>query len=292
MTLPGFTGATIDRADHLRADADRLAAALIDPAARMLAMEGLDPVVEAGRLMWSPVDSASELALLGVENGAARFVAVADEMAQGARRSPDLMTLLSALPREEMALYAAARSLVDWHSRHRFCSACGGGTVIAKGGWSRECAACSAPHFPRTDPVVIMLAEHDGRVLLGRGLNWPPGRYSALAGFVEPGESIEEAVARELWEEAGVRVSDVRYVASQPWPFPSQLMIACVCTAAGNALTVDRTELEDCFWATPADVQAALAGEGDARFVAPPDYAIAHTLLAWWIDQPRARAWG
>jgi NAD+ diphosphatase len=287
---PGFTGAGIDRADHLRAAPDRLAAALSDPAARVLAMDGLDPLLDGDRLRWQAVADQAAFVLLGLDNGEPRFVAVPGEVTHGARRSADLMDLLGRLPAAEMALYAAARSLADWHARHGFCPCCGGATIVAKGGWSRDCTACGAAHFPRTDPVVIMLAEHDGRVLLGRGLGWPDGRYSALAGFVEPGESIEEAVAREIREEAGVDVSNVRYVASQPWPFPSQLMIACTSTANDDALVIDHSEIEDAFWATAEEVRAALAGEADARFVAPPAYAIAHTLLAWWLDQSRVSA--
>jgi NAD+ diphosphatase len=284
VTPPGFTGATIDRADNLRADPAGLAAAMADPAARLLVLDGIDPVVVDGRLCWVPLTGALvDPVLLGVDDGTPRFVAVPPEVLHGARRSPELMGLLATLPREEAALYAAARGLVDWHTRHRFCSQCGGATTSLKGGWARECGGCGAQHFPRTDPVVIMLAQHGGRVLLGHGKGWPEGRYSALAGFIEPGESIEEGVARELWEEAGVRVSNVRYVVSQPWPFPSQLMIACICDAADDALTIDLTELEDCFWATREDVRAALAGEVGARFLAPPTYAIAHTLLSRWL---------
>ncbi|HTG38460.1 MAG TPA: NAD(+) diphosphatase [Sphingomonas sp.] len=292
MNPPGFTGARIDRADHLRADPARIAAAIADPAARVLVMAGLEPGIAGGRLQWRAVAAGEELVLLGVDDGVPRFAAVTAEPTQGALRAPELMSLLATLPRAEMALYAGARSLIDWHARHRFCAACGSATAPFKGGWGRQCDACAAQHFPRTDPVVIMLAEHDGRVLLGRGLNWPEGRYSALAGFVEPGESIEEAVAREVWEEAGVRVSGVRYVASQPWPFPSQLMIACIGAAADDALMIDETELADGFWATRGEVEAALAGADNARFIAPPEYAIAHTLLRAWLDHSRSNAWG
>lgn len=284
---PGFTGAGLDRADRLRADPAGLAAAAGDPAARVLRLDGLDPVMEDGRLAWRPVEAHDgDLILLGLAEGAPLFAALPETPTEGARRGPDLMNALGALPHDEMALYAQARSITDWHARHRFCARCGCPSDFAKGGWARECPSCAAQHFPRTDPVVIMLAEHDGRVLVGRGLGWPPGRYSALAGFVEPGESIEEAVARELFEESGVRVRDVRYVASQPWPFPSQLMIACVSKADEDALDVDTSELEDCFWASRTDVSAALAGDADARFIAPPPYAIAHTLLKWWVEQP------
>jgi NAD+ diphosphatase len=167
--------------------------------------------------------------------------------------------------------------------RHRFCAVCGTGTEAFRAGWGRKCPACGAEHFPRVDPVVIMLAEHGDKVLMGRGPGWPPGRYSALAGFLEPGESLEEAVARETFEEAGVRVRDVRYVASQPWPFPSSLMIAAIGVADDDALTIDENELEDAIWVTRDEVRAVMAGEG-GPFVPPPPYAIAFNLLTAWIE--------
>jgi NAD+ diphosphatase len=156
-------------------------------------------------------------------------------------------------------------------------------TAAFRAGWGRKCGGCAAEHFPRVDPVAIMLAEHGGRVLLGRQRQFPPGRYSALAGFVEPGESIEEAVVRELAEEAGIRAFDVRYVASQPWPFPGSLMIACIARAAGDALTLDSNELEDAIWVSREGVAAAMAREEGAPFVAPPRFAIAFTLLERWL---------
>lgn len=159
---------------------------------------------------------------------------------------------------------------------------CGAPTAIFRGGWGRSCAACGAEHFPRVDPVVIMLAEYDGRVLVGRQPGFPPGFFSALAGFVEPGESLEEAVARELFEEAGIQVSDVAYVASQPWPFPSSLMIGCRAVAHDPALTLDTTELEAAMWVDRAEVRAALAGDMGATFLAPPPLAIARHLLEDW----------
>jgi NAD+ diphosphatase len=147
-----------------------------------------------------------------------------------------------------------------------------------RAGWARQCPSCRAEHFPRTDPVVIMLAAHGGRGPARAAASLAEGRYSALAGFVEVGESIEEAVARELFEEAGVVATSVRYLVSQPWPFPSQLMMACIADVADDRLTLDETEIEDAFWASAADVQAALDGAPDARFIAPPPlYAIAHT---------------
>ena len=180
---------------------------------------------------------------------------------------------------------AGARSIVDWHARHRFCAACGGSTKISKGGWQRDCTSCKTQHFPRTDPVTIMLVEHDCRLLMGRGLNWPERAYSALAGFVEPGESIEEAVAREVFEESGIVTSKVEYIASQPWPFPSQLMMGCYATAESEVITVDTTELADARWFTREEIAAAMNGDADAPMNTPPKQAIASHLLSWWLEK-------
>lgn len=291
MTPPGFTGSRLDRADPIRQDAAALAAILADPAARLLRLDGLDPVIagEDGPLEWGPLDDAPEaafLAFLGLLDGAPRFVALPDApIAGSAQRSPLVFRLLDAWPPEEAATYAAARSLVDWHGRHLFCARCGVRTEPVRGGWSRRCPSCATEHFPRVDPVVIMLAEHEGRVLVGRQASWAQGRYSALAGFVEPGESIEEAVAREVHEEAGVRVTDVRYLASQPWPFPSQLMIACVARAADDRITIDPNELEAAMWVDRDGVRAALAKEPGAPFDPPPPYAIANSLFRLWLGE-------
>lgn len=287
MPLPlGFTGARLDRADQLRTNADAFAAAAADPRARCLALDGIDFVPgEGGGLLWEPPDPADAraLMLLGIDDaGVPHFVR---EAAAGARvdaRSRTVMRLLPLLASEEAALYGGARSLVDWHARHRFCAVCGSPTDLFRGGWGRQCGACSAEHFPRVDPVVIMLAECDGRVLVGRQGGFPPGFFSALAGFVEPGESLEEAVARELWEEAGIRVSDVAYVASQPWPFPSSLMIGCRAVTRDPALTLDTTEIEAAMWVDRDEVRAALAGDMGAPFMAPPPLAIARYLLEDW----------
>ena len=287
MPLPlGFTGAWLDRADQLRTNADAFAAATADPRARCLVLDGIDFVPgEGGGLSWAALDPADEraLLLLGIDDaGVPHFVR---EAAAGTRidaRSRTVMRLLPLLSGEEAALYGGARSLVDWHARHRFCAVCGSPTDLFRGGWGRKCGACGSEHFPRVDPVVIMLAECDGRVLVGRQGGFPPGFFSALAGFVEPGESLEEAVARELWEEAGIRVSDVSYVASQPWPFPSSLMIGCRATANDPALTLDTTEIEAAMWVDRAEVRAALAGDMGAPFMAPPPLAIARYLLEDW----------
>jgi NAD+ diphosphatase len=287
MISPGFTGAGLDRADQLRVDAARLAEALAHAEAAVLAMSGLEPELDpAGRLVWAPVDghSIERLILLGFDGEAPRFAPLGAVAPHG-QAALHLFELISELDAREAAIWGAARSLNEWHARHRFCGTCGNPTEPFRAGWGRRCGGCDAELFPRVDPVVIMLAEHDGRVLVGRQHRYPPGRYSALAGFVEPGESIEEAVARELFEEAGLRVGAVRYVTSQPWPFPYSLMMACVAEAESDSLTLDTTELEDAFWVDRAGARAALEGKEDAPFLAPPPYAIAHTLLRWWVEQ-------
>lgn len=284
--IPGFTGGTFDRADRIRGDKDALAAAMADPRARLLRMNALDPELDAdGHLVWDSLAFApddADLVFLGFEGDRPHFAAASRSEAPVKGRSMAIMRMLDAFAPGDAANYAAARSVVDWHMRHRFCAVCGTATEVFRAGWGRKCPNCGAEHFPRTDPVVIMIAEYQGKALLGRGNGWPPGRYSALAGFLEPGESIEEAVARETLEEAGVTVRDVRYVASQPWPFPSSLMIACTSIADSDTLTVDHGELEDAIWVTRDEARAALARQ-PAPFVAPPPYAIAHTLLTAWV---------
>jgi NAD+ diphosphatase len=203
--------------------------------------------------------------------------------------NPRLWAAMAMLGEDDLATYGGARAMVDWHARHRFCARCGSATRLAKGGWQRDCtnAACRAEHFPRVDPVTIMLVQHEDSLLLGRQPRFPAGNYSALAGFVEPGEAIEEAVAREVFEEAGVVVRDVGYVGSQPWPFPSSLMIGCHAWADDPAVTVDTTELEDARWFTRAEIEEAVRasenGERGAAFGAPPRTAVANALLRWWV---------
>lgn len=284
-----FTGHDLDRDDHARADPDRLAQLRTRADARLVALDGLMPRFEDGALLTTDLSGVSEdaeLVYLGLRSGTPLFVAVppAGDMRQAVTMRETMMALMQ-LPPEEMALFGGARSIADWHARHRFCARCGERTQIAKGGWQRNCASCEAQHFPRVDPVAIMLVEHEGALLVGRGLGWPDRTYSALAGFIEPGESIEEGVKREVWEEVGVRVRDVSYIASQPWPFPSQLMIGCHSYADSRELTIDETEIEDARWFTRAEVAEAMANPKDAQgFLPPPRTAIAHYLMQYWLE--------
>jgi NAD+ diphosphatase len=262
----------------VRGDAPAIAALAGHSDARELAWSGGLPELTAdGRLAWQPV-TTPEL-FLGFDGESPRFSAIHE--AEGAPWAA--FPLLAILTDGDAPLFAAALSLSRWHTRHRFCANCGHSTDLVRGGWSRRCPSCSAEHFPRVDPVVIMIAEHGGELLLGRQPHYPPDRYSALAGFVEVGESIEDAVRRELHEEAGIAVRDVRYVASQPWPFPSSLMIGCSAHAESRELTIDRTELEDARWFSRDAIAAALAGAPDAAFQPPPKAAIARTLLERWL---------
>lgn len=275
---PFFTGTGLDRADALRGDEAALKALATGPNARQLKWHGGLPELDSeGRLTWGPVKNG-EL-FLGIDGDCYCFCAIEDVIGE-ARSAFPLMALLD---RAQSPLFAAALSLSRWHSRHRFCANCGHSTQIVRGGWSRRCPDCSAEHFPRVDPVVIMLAEHEGKLLLGRQPQYPAGRYSALAGFVEVGESLEAAVARELHEEAGITVRNIRYVASQPWPFPSSLMIGCHADATGSDLRIDTAELEDARWFSRDAIAAALGEAAGAPFQAPPKTAIARTLLERWL---------
>lgn len=295
MSIAGiaFAGSRLDRADNVRCDLDALAS-LMDWRARLLLLDGLDPVISPeGSLCWGGLTDApdgSEFVFLGLDNGRGCFAAVPPALGGStAPANPRLWQAIAALEPGELATYGGARSLVDWHARHRFCARCGAPTVLAKGGWQRNCTSepCGGEHFPRVDPVTIMLVEHDGNLLLGRQPRFPAGNYSALAGFVEPGETIEEAVAREVLEETAVRVRDVTYITSQPWPFPSSLMIGCHAHADDPAIVIDITELEDARWFSRADVadamEAAKTGEQGKVFGAPPRAAVAHHLMRWWL---------
>jgi NAD+ diphosphatase len=185
---------------------------------------------------------------------------------------------------EEQGLLAMAKSLLDWHRRHRFCAQCGAKTTSAQAGFRRDCAACGAQHFPRTDPVAIMLVTCGERCLLGRQPRFAPGMYSCLAGFIEPGETLEDAVRREVFEEAGIRVGAVAYAQSQPWPFPSSLMIGCIAEALTDEIVIDRDELEDARWFHRDEIRLMLEGRHPDNLLAANPIAIAHHLVRRWME--------
>ncbi|PRX38382.1 NAD+ diphosphatase [Meinhardsimonia xiamenensis] len=308
-----FGGSGLERAAHLRGDAQAQARLLADRQAGVLALWRGKPAVERGdtaRLCWlapgHPVLAEAQEApiFLGLDAGAPRFAvdvsawqpeempdtlgAFFDPSEQRHPQMPEgaafvelrgVMALLSARDAE---LAAMARALTGWHAAHRFCARCGGASVPAQAGWQRDCPRCGARHFPRTDPVVIMLVTRGNRVLLGRSHGWPEGMHSLLAGFVEPGEPIEGAVRREVAEETGVRVGRVTYLASQPWPFPSSLMIGCRGEAVSDAIRIDRAELEGAVWVGREALAAAFRGECSAIRPARRG-SIANFLLWNWL---------
>jgi NAD+ diphosphatase len=189
---------------------------------------------------------------------------------------------MTRLPAREAEAVATARALLHWHDRHRFCAACGGPTRMVEAGWRRDCPACAAQHFPRTDPVVIMLVARGNDVLLARNPAWPEGMHSLLAGFVEPGETVEAAVRREVWEEAGVRTGRVRYLASQPWPFPASLMLGARAEALTADLRIDREEIEAALWVSRERLMRIFMGR-DPAVRAPRPGAIAGAILREWL---------
>jgi NAD+ diphosphatase len=278
-----FAGAALDRAGPHRRDPAWLAARLADPATRALAASETGVIVAGERPRRFAVDELPEgleLVLLGVDGeDHAVFAADPGDELPGERRG--LRDLAPVLSQAEGGIVAHAVGMLNWHRRHRFCANCGASTEAREGGYVRVCPVCGTQHHPRTDPVVIMMVTDGDRALLGRQAQWPSGRYSALAGFVEPGESLEEAVAREVREEAGVRVADVRYRSSQPWPFPTSLMLGFSAQWAGGEPAVRDDELEDVGWFT----REAIVG-GDVLL--PPPTAIARRLIDEWLGDDDA----
>jgi NAD+ diphosphatase len=303
-----FVGSPLDREASRRRDHAWVEARLADTESRFLPLWRLQPLVKHGAaraLAWARRDFFADLeprpepVLLGSLGGVAHFAVDVSAAAKpeesfgvgDVARFEDLRGVVPLLAQEEAAISAQARALVDWHARHGFCAACGGATRTVFGGAHRVCRECQAEHFPRTDPVAIAVVVRGDLCLLGRQPAWPARMYSALAGFVEAGESLEEAVRREIHEEAGVRVGAVRYWRSQPWPFPSSLMLGCCAEALGEEVRVDRTELEDARWFTRDEIRASLSG-GDRLPLVPPAFSIAHRLMRAWVDGAFASAEG
>ena len=194
----------------------------------------------------------------------------------------DLRMNMARLPALDAGLAATAKAILGWHEIHRFCANCGQESQVAMAGWQRNCPACERRHFPRTDPVVIMLVTHGNSVLLGRSPGWPEGMVSLLAGFVEPGETLETAVRREVHEETGVRIGRVSYLTSQPWPFPASLMIGCAAEALSTRITIDPVEIEHAFWISREELMDVFAGTRSDMFPARPG-SVAHFLLRNWL---------
>jgi len=285
-----FAGGGLDRGSDQRRDLGWAAARWGEPSARVLLLREGDPETSDGRLRLTPASGltgAPEVRtalFLGFDAVGPVFAHEAAPEHEGA--FDDLRRLAGDLPPLEAHMAATARTLFRWHARHRFCANCGAATIMADAGWKRACSSCGAEHFPRTDPVVIMLALHGDRCLLGRNANWPEGRYSALAGFLEPGESIEDACARELKEESGLTAVRVTYHSSQPWPLSplgGQLMIGLFAETADAEAVADGTELAEVRWITREEGRTVLAG-AHPEVKAPPAMAIAHQLLKGWVE--------
>lgn len=307
MTEPlnAFAGFPLDKAGHRRRDATWLAEAVRSDSARIVPFlrsqpfvmsdPGTNAVAAAG---WLGPHAASlapkgPLIFLGVDTASAPHFAIAlpdrtdpdDLPIAGLGAFQDMRGAAMSLPAADAAVLGCAKALFEWHATHGHCARCGAATTIVDGGWKRLCEPCGAEHFPRVDPVVIMLPVFGERCCLGRQARFPAGMYSALAGFVEPGENLEEACRRELYEEAGLTARTVRYHSSQPWPFPSQMMIGLIAEVSDEALTLDREEIDAAVWLTKEQARAALSGgtiiDGQ-RVWAPPPIAIAHALIRDW----------
>jgi NAD+ diphosphatase len=307
MTLQSFTnvfaGNPLDRASDRRSDPAWIAERIADPEALGLCLWNGKPLVETGKdggvqIAYIPARMARELAggperllFLGLWQGTAVFAVDLDGVAdpaggplEGLGRFEDLRMIATTLAVTEAGILATAKSMFEWRRRHRHCAACGEPSEVSEGGWKRICPSCKAEHFPRTDPVVIMLAVKGERCLVGRQAAWPKLMYSALAGFLEPGESIEEACARELWEEARLKTVRVRYHSTQPWPYPSSLMIGLIAEVENDDAVADQIELDEVRWLTRAETRAMLRGElSDAK--APGALAIAHQLIKAWAEE-------
>ncbi len=311
-----FGGSGLDRAAHIRADTAALEQARTHEQARSVVLWRGKPLVQgAGRdalallKMDHPVleigKPDGQLFLGMSEAGAPLFSCDIsswapddlDKAALGQFLDPseqshpllpqthvfaELRRIMSRLSPRNAELAAAAKALMGWHASHGFCAVCGVRSKVSHAGWQRTCPDCGSHHFPRTDPVVIMLITHGSSVLMGRSPGWPEGMYSLLAGFLEPGETLEAAVRREVMEEAGVPVGAVSYLASQPWPFPASLMIGCAGEALSRDLTIDPVEIEDAMWVTRDEMMSAFAGEHPVLKPARKG-AIAHFLLKNWL---------
>ncbi|WP_417459742.1 NAD(+) diphosphatase [Kordiimonas sp.] len=297
-----FSGNPLDRADQLRTDDEILGAwAQRDDARFVLIAEGKVLTDEFGDILWVSAAKCRFLPIgttvfLGLDKGpggdAPRYGAELngspeefdDMFTPGKFREPRAIGLKFGHAHPSLGIIAQAKSMLSWHASHQFCAKCGAPSTLSKAGYERKCDTCEASHFPRTDPVVIMLAFYGDKALVGRGHHVPPGFYSALAGFMEPGETIEEAVARELYEEVGVHTTKVEYKTSQPWPWPSTLMIGCFAWVEDDELTIDPTEIDDAIWITKEQARDVLAGKNNDFFL-PPFIAIARDLMDIWLSE-------
>jgi NAD+ diphosphatase len=297
---PAFVTHILDRAAHLRGDEAGLLTLLRSPVARAYVVHRDSLVVSQGPGRARALLTTEEALGYGAEPGAV-FLGLREEapvfaMGIGAAAVERLatredarvvelrgMAMQGVLPVEQLSAIAMAKSLVGWHQRHGFCANCGAPTGMSQGGWKRDCPSCKAEHFPRTDPVVIMLVTDGDKCLLGRQKQFPARMWSCLAGFVEVAETIEQAVQREVLEESGILCADVAYSMTQPWPYPSSLMIGCSARATTDRIVVDHDELEDARWFDRREAMQLLTRNHPGGLTGPHPYAIAHHLLGRWL---------
>jgi NAD+ diphosphatase len=301
----GYTASLIERASEKRYDEAFLHALMADERAGVYAIAGEMVILKAGDEIHDPMfrpDEAAalgpqtETVFLGLVDGAGRFgvgldPSVAEPLkAQNRFVVTDLRSIAmqGLVAQDHLPPLAEAKAMLHWHARHRFCSNCGAASTLVEAGWRRDCPACKATHFPRTDPVVIMLAIDGERCLLGRQTRFVKGMWSCLAGFVEPGETIEEAVRRETREEAGITCGKVRYFATQPWPFPMSLMIGCHAEALTSEIAVDRSELEDARWFDREEAAQMLLRRHPVKLGTPPPVAIAYHIIRAFVEEGEA----
>jgi len=296
----GYAGSRIERAAELRNDAAKIEALAADPRAGAYLIGGELILARKGAPFNQPLFTmqdaaaftATERVFLGLADGAPRFgIGIAPATAEKFKAHEEFMAtdlrsiaVQGLVDEHHLPPIAEAKALLHWHARHRFCSNCGTATRPVDGGWKRECPNCKTEHFPRTDPVVIMLAVDGDRCLLGRSPRFVPGMWSCLAGFIEPGESFEDAVHRETREEAGITCGRIAYYRSQPWPFPTSLMIGCHAEAVTKDITIDRTELEDARWFSRDEVATMLLRKHPQGLTTPPPVAIAHHIVRAWME--------
>ena len=298
MTPVFFVNGFHDRIGHRRKDEAWLTAALADPNSRFVPVwQGRNLLIELdGRLDVVTLDAAAladpaQAVLLGLDRDGVAWFAIelaGDEPAlpgiDAAARFLELRQNAGRLGEAEAALLAHAKGLAYWHARHRFCGVCGAPTESREAGHVRRCTGCGTSHFPRTDPAVIMLVEHEDRVLLGRQKGWAPGIHSVLAGFVEPGETLEAAVAREVLEETGIAVEDIRYRGSQPWPFPGSVMLGFRARARDDALRIDPDELEAALW-VPRERLLRVRETPEPELRLSPAGSISRRLIEDWLAE-------
>jgi NAD+ diphosphatase len=273
-----FAISNLDRSSNQRVNEGWLKGLLENPTTRHVQMHGDKTFVTDEKLQTFDHPHPTENVLLGVDGSGVGWFASRTEVAEGVA---DLRSLAVAgiLPPEQLGMLAQARSVLHWHERHGFCANCGAKTEMRDAGYRRHCATCETDHFPRTDPVIIIAVRHGSRVLLGRQTPWPDGMHSTLAGFMEPGETIEDAARREVFEESGIRVGEIKFHSNQPWPFPSSLMIGLIGEALNDEIVVDTKELETARWFEETEIHAMLEGTHPQGLKAPLPMAIAHHLI-------------